>query len=99
MTGPGTVGVDGQYYTARRGIVLATGSRPQQPPIPGLEHVPAWTNREAIASTTPPTSLLVLGGGAVGLELAQVFARFGAAVTVVEATERLLPMEEPEPPR
>jgi pyruvate/2-oxoglutarate dehydrogenase complex dihydrolipoamide dehydrogenase (E3) component len=96
VAGPGVVEVDGQRYTAKRGIVLATGSRPQHPPIPGLEHVPAWTNREAIAVTTPPASLLVLGGGAVGLELAQVFARFGTAVTVVEAAERLLPLEEPE---
>lgn len=96
LAGPGVVEVDGQRYTTRRGIVLATGSRPQHPPIPGLEQVPAWTNREAIAAKALPGSLLVLGGGAVGLELAQVFARFGTAVSVVEATERLLPMEEPE---
>jgi pyruvate/2-oxoglutarate dehydrogenase complex dihydrolipoamide dehydrogenase (E3) component len=96
VAGPGVVEADGRRYTARQGIVLATGSRPQRPPIPGLERVPAWTNREAIAAKTPPASLLVLGGGAVGLELAQVFARFGTAVTVVEATGRLLPMEEPE---
>jgi len=96
VAGPGVVEVGGQRVTARRGIVLATGSRPQHPPIPGLEQVPAWTNREAIAAKTPPASLLVLGGGAVGLELAQVFARFGTAVTVVEAAERLLAMEEPE---
>ena len=63
---------------------------------PGLADVPYWTNREAIAAEEVPASLVVLGGGAIGLELAQVFARFGAGVTVVEALDRLLPLEEPE---
>nr|WP_225859331.1 NAD(P)/FAD-dependent oxidoreductase [Streptomyces albicerus] len=96
LTGPGRVDVDGQVYAARRGVVLATGSRPQIPPVPGLEKVPYWTNREATAAKEPPASLIVLGGGAVGLELAQAFARFGTVVTVVEAMEGLLPAEEPE---
>ena len=81
---------------ARRGIVLATGTEPAIPPIPGLAGTPYWTNREAIETEEVPESLIVLGGGAIGAELAQVFARFGAAVTVVEALPRLLPLEEPE---
>ncbi|GAA3852067.1 NAD(P)/FAD-dependent oxidoreductase [Streptomyces coacervatus] len=96
LTGPGRVEADGQVFAARRGVVLATGSRPQIPPVPGLGQVPYWTNRQAIAAKQPPASLLVLGGGAVGVELAQAFARFGTAVSVVEAMEGLLPAEEPE---
>lgn len=96
LSGPGRVEVDGRTFSARRAVVLATGSRPQIPPVPGLDQVPYWTNRDAVAAKESPQSLIVLGGGAVGLEIAQVFARFGTAVTVVEATERLLPVEEPE---
>lgn len=90
------VAVGDVELTARRGVVLATGSRPAVPPIPGLADVPYWTNRQAIEAATVPSSLAVLGGGAIGLELAQVFARFGADVTVVEAAERVLALEEPE---
>lgn len=96
LTGPGTVEVDGRTVTARRGLVVATGTKPSVPPIPGLADVDYWTNREAIETTTVPRSLVVLGGGAIGAELAQVFARFGSNVTVVEALDRLLPPEEPE---
>ncbi|MFH0241313.1 dihydrolipoyl dehydrogenase family protein [Streptomyces sp. HK10] len=96
LAGPGRVETDGREFTARRGVVLATGSRPQIPPVPGLDTVPYWTNRDAIATKESPHSLMVLGGGAVGVELAQAFARFGTAVTIVEAAERLLPGEEPE---
>ncbi|MET8625101.1 NAD(P)/FAD-dependent oxidoreductase [Kitasatospora sp. NPDC004669] len=96
LTGPRRVSVNGQELTARRGVVIATGSRPTAPPVPGLAEVPYWTNRNAIEAKERPESLLVLGGGAIGLELAQVFARFGTAVTVVEALDRLLPVEEPE---
>ncbi|MDJ0382123.1 NAD(P)/FAD-dependent oxidoreductase [Streptomyces sp. G-G2] len=96
LAGPGRVEIDGRQFTARRGVVLATGSRPQIPPVPGLDTVPYWTNRDATAAKENPHSLMVLGGGAVGVELAQAFARFGTAVTIVEAAERLLPAEEPE---
>jgi pyruvate/2-oxoglutarate dehydrogenase complex dihydrolipoamide dehydrogenase (E3) component len=96
LAGPGRVEIDGQQFTVRRGVVLATGSRPQIPPVPGLDAAPYWTNRDAIAAKESPQSLIVLGGGAVGLELAQAFTRFGTAVTVIEATDRLLPAEEPE---
>ncbi|MEU7281773.1 NAD(P)/FAD-dependent oxidoreductase [Streptomyces sp. NPDC045431] len=96
LTAPGRVEADGETYAVRRGVVLATGSRPQAPPVPGLDAVPYWTNRDAVSAKEAPDSLLVLGGGAVGVELAQAFARFGTAVTVVEAADRLLPAEEPE---
>ena len=93
-----TVGTaDGlRVLRARRGIVVNTGTEPAIPPIPWLAGTPYWTNREAIETEEVPESLIVLGGGAVGAELAQVFARFGARVSVVEALPRLLPAEEPE---
>ncbi|MEU1312960.1 NAD(P)/FAD-dependent oxidoreductase [Streptomyces cinnamoneus] len=96
LAGPGRVEVNGEVFRARHGIVLATGSRPQMPPVPGLDGVPYWTNRDAIAAKEPPGTLLVLGGGAIGVELAQVYARFGTGVTVVEALDDLIPAEEPE---
>jgi len=96
LDGPGRVLVDGRLVVARRGVVIATGTIPAIPPVPGLSGTPYWTNREAVSTSTLPTSLVVLGGGAIGLELAQVFARFGVTVTVVEALDRLLAAEEPE---
>ncbi len=96
ITGRFSVSVDGRTFDAARAIVIATGTAATAPPIPGLASVPYWTNRQAIKVEQLPGSLIVLGGGAVGLELAQVFARFGVAVTVVEALPRLLAMEEPE---
>lgn len=91
-----TVSVDAHEFRAGRGIVIATGTSPAIPPIDGLADTPYWTNREAVATLEPPASLIVLGGGAIGCELAQVFARFGSRVTVIEATDRLLPLEVPE---
>jgi pyruvate/2-oxoglutarate dehydrogenase complex dihydrolipoamide dehydrogenase (E3) component len=96
LDGPGRVRVGGATFEAERGVVIATGTVPAIPPVPGLDGVDYWTNREAIEAKELPASLVVLGGGSVGLELAQVFARFGTTVTVVEAEERLLPGEEPE---
>jgi len=96
LVGPATVAVGEREITARRAVVLASGTRPSRPAIDGLDAVPYWTNRDAIEVDDLPASLLVLGGGAIGAELAQVFARFGVDVTVVEATERLLSVEEPE---
>ena len=96
VDGPGRVVVGDSSFTTSRGIVIATGSAPVVPPIPGLDATPYWTNREAISATTAPESLVVLGGGAIGLELAQMFARFGSQVTVVEGMDRLLGPEEPE---
>jgi pyruvate/2-oxoglutarate dehydrogenase complex dihydrolipoamide dehydrogenase (E3) component len=85
-----------QVLRARRGIVIATGTKPAVPPIPGLAGTPFWTNHDAIETEWVPESLIVLGGGAIGAELAQVFARFGSRVTVAEGAQRLLPLEEPE---
>ena len=93
---PGVVDVDGHEFAARRGIVISTGTSAAIPPIPGLGEVGYWTNRDAVAVEHLPTSLAVLGGGAIGLELAQVFARFGVRVTVIELFDHLLFMEEPE---
>ncbi|MFB9178362.1 dihydrolipoyl dehydrogenase family protein [Dactylosporangium sucinum] len=96
VTGPRTVAVDGREFTAGRALVIGTGTEPAIPPIDGLDGTPLWTNREALRTETLPESLAVLGGGAIGLELAQAFARFGVRVTVVEALDRLLAVEEPE---
>jgi pyruvate/2-oxoglutarate dehydrogenase complex dihydrolipoamide dehydrogenase (E3) component len=96
IVGPGRVSVDGQEYAARRAIVVNTGTAPAVPPIDGLDQIEFWTNREALEATELPRSIIVLGGGAIGCELAQVFARFGVEVTVVEGADRLLPPEEPE---
>jgi pyruvate/2-oxoglutarate dehydrogenase complex dihydrolipoamide dehydrogenase (E3) component len=96
ITAPDEVTVGGDVLKARRGIIIATGSAPSIPPIPGLAGTPYWTNREAIEAERVPESLAVLGGGTIGAELAQVFSRFGAAVNVIEAVDRLLPLEEPE---
>ncbi|MEV6691106.1 NAD(P)/FAD-dependent oxidoreductase [Micromonospora sp. NPDC051196] len=96
LDGPGRVRVGDQVFQARHGIVLGTGTSPSVPPVDGLAGTPYWTNREAVEVEELPASLLVLGGGAIGLELAQVFARFGVRVTVVEALDRVLAVEEPE---
>ncbi|MEU0184313.1 NAD(P)/FAD-dependent oxidoreductase [Streptomyces sp. NPDC006207] len=96
LTGTRRVAVDDRTFQARRGVVLATGSRPRIPPVPGLAGTPYWTNRDAVAAKELPASLAVLGGGSIGVEIAQVFARFGCRVTVVEGQERLLSAEEPE---
>lgn len=95
LEGPGRVSVGGTELVAER-IVVASGTAPFVPPIPGLSDVPYWTSRDAVEAETLPGSLVVLGGGAVGVELGQAFARFRVRVTIVEAMERLLPPEEPE---
>ncbi|OLT32920.1 pyridine nucleotide-disulfide oxidoreductase [Actinomadura sp. CNU-125] len=96
ITAPREATVDGRTFRARRGILLNTGTSPAAPPIDGLDGTPYWTNREAVQATEVPASMIVLGGGVVGVELAQVFSRFGTRVTIVEASGRLLPGEEPE---
>ena len=97
LSGEREVEVDsGVRLRARRAVVLATGSRPALPPIPGLAEAQPWDNREATAAKAIPRRLLVLGGGAIGVELAQAFRRLGAEqVTVLEGGPRLLPREEP----
>jgi pyruvate/2-oxoglutarate dehydrogenase complex dihydrolipoamide dehydrogenase (E3) component len=100
LTGPKQVAVeaDGETitYTARHGVVLNPGTRPALPPVEGLADTPYWTNRDAVRLTELPGSLVVVGGGPIGCELAQVFARFGVRVTVVQHGPRLLPANEPE---
>jgi pyruvate/2-oxoglutarate dehydrogenase complex dihydrolipoamide dehydrogenase (E3) component len=86
---PGVVAVDGQELEYDR-LVVATGSRPSVPPVAGLESVEYWTNVEATSAHEVPESLAVMGGGPVGAELAQFFARMGSRVTVVEHGPRLL---------
>jgi pyruvate/2-oxoglutarate dehydrogenase complex dihydrolipoamide dehydrogenase (E3) component len=96
IAAPGQVAVGDHLLRARRGIVIGTGSAPAVPPVAGLAGTPYWTNHEAIEAEELPRSLVVLGGGAVGAEIAQVFARFGCSVTLVEERGQLLPAEEPE---
>jgi pyruvate/2-oxoglutarate dehydrogenase complex dihydrolipoamide dehydrogenase (E3) component len=100
ITGASEVTVTGAEGTrvlvARTGIVINTGTDPAIPPLEGLADTPHWTNREVVQAERVPESLIVLGGGAVGAEFTQVFARFGTAVTLVEALPRLVSFEEPE---
>ena len=96
ITGPGQVSVDGTSY-ATKDIVISTGSYPFIPPIEGLRDLDGvWTNREVTALKEVPRRLLVLGGGPVGVEMAQAVSRLGAEAVVVEGADRLLP-REPEP--
>ncbi len=91
-----TVEVGGESLTARRAVVIANGSTPAIPRVDGLDKIDYWTSRQAAVPSELPGRLAVLGGGAVGVELAQAFARLGAKVTVVEAGPRFLGLEEPE---
>jgi dihydrolipoamide dehydrogenase len=93
LAGPGVVEVDGVAHTADD-VVVATGSAPIVPPIPGLRELEGiWTNREATAMEAVPRRLLVLGGGAVGVELAQAVRRLGGEVVLVEMGARILSRE------
>lgn len=101
LDGPGRVRVEepdgtATTYAATRGVLVNPGTRPAVPPVDGLADTPYWTNREAVRVTELPGSLVVLGGGPIGCELAQVFSRFGVRVTVVQRGPRLLPADEPE---
>jgi pyruvate/2-oxoglutarate dehydrogenase complex dihydrolipoamide dehydrogenase (E3) component len=96
LAGPGAVEVDGRRYTAEH-VVVACGADPVVPPIPGLRELDGiWTNREATGMKAVPRRLLVLGGGPVGVELAQATHRFGAEVAIVESAEHVL-SREPAP--
>jgi pyruvate/2-oxoglutarate dehydrogenase complex dihydrolipoamide dehydrogenase (E3) component len=93
LAGTGVVEVDGVRHTARH-VVVATGSDAVIPPVPGLRELDGvWTNREATAIKEVPRRLLILGGGAVGVELAQAIRRFGAEVTLAEASDHVLARE------
>jgi pyruvate/2-oxoglutarate dehydrogenase complex dihydrolipoamide dehydrogenase (E3) component len=92
---PGLVTVDGRElpYDA---LLVATGSLPLEPPIEGLAEIQHWGSREATSASAVPQSLAIVGGGAVGCELAQCYARLGSRVTLVQGGDRLLPRMDPE---
>src|SRR5215212_10148140 len=93
LDGPGRVVVDGSPHTAEN-TVLATGSDSFVPPVPGLRELPGvWGNREATGMKEVPRRMLVLGAGPVGVEMAQVVARMGGSVAIVERMDHLLPQE------
>jgi pyruvate/2-oxoglutarate dehydrogenase complex dihydrolipoamide dehydrogenase (E3) component len=91
-----TVTVGREQLVARRAVVIANGSTAVVPPIRGLDSIEFWTNRQAAIPTELPESLAILGGGAIGVELGQAFARLGSKVTVIEAAPTFLGLEEPE---
>ncbi len=95
ITGERTVVVGDETLVARQAVVIATGTEPLLPPIPGLREARPWTNREAVNAHEVPPSLVVLGGGTVGVEMASAFASLGSRVTVIEAGPRVLAREEP----
>ncbi|MCL8206788.1 MAG: mercury(II) reductase [Actinomycetia bacterium] len=94
-TDPVTLDVAGTTLQAPA-LVLATGAEPWAPLIPGLADTPFWTSSDALAAETLPEHLIVLGGSAVGLEIGQLYRRFGVAVTVLEALDRIVPAEDQE---
>jgi dihydrolipoamide dehydrogenase len=95
ITGERTVQVGDDTLTARRAVVIATGTEAAVPPIPGLREASPWTNRKAVTSEEVPASLVILGGGTVGVEMAAAYASFGSRVTIIEAGARVLAREEP----
>jgi len=97
LVGPHRIELASGEHIEAEHIVLATGTEPTAPPIPGLDGAPYWTNKEAIwGSDHVPASLIVLGSGPIGIEFAQIYSRFGAKVTVVEIFDRILYVEDPD---
>jgi len=94
IDGPGRVTVSGQTLATER-IIVATGSDARIPPVDGLPQAGYWTNREATTLADVPESIVILGGGPVGVELGQFMRRFGTRVTLVQHGERLLTREDP----
>ena len=95
LEGERLVRVGDELLRAREAVVVATGSLPAMPPIPGLHDARPWDNRTATTSSVVPPRLLILGGGVVGVELAQAYATLGSEVTLVESGPRVLAREEP----
>jgi pyruvate/2-oxoglutarate dehydrogenase complex dihydrolipoamide dehydrogenase (E3) component len=95
LDGERRVKVGDDLLVARKAVVVATGSDAAIPPIDGLREAEPWDNRQATTAKSAPDSLVVLGGGPVGTEMAQAWHSFGADVALVEAEDRLLPKEEP----
>ena len=97
LTDPRTVRVGREEeFMARRAVVIANGSTAAIPAIPGLDSVDFWTNRQAALPRELPVSLAIRGGGAIGIELGQAFARLGSKVNIIEAGPAFLGFEEPE---
>ena len=86
---------DATHELAAKNVVIAVGSVSKRPPIDGIDEIPTWTNREATLTRELPASLVVLGGGPTGCELAQVYARFGVPTTIVQSGPRLAPTDHP----
>jgi dihydrolipoamide dehydrogenase len=95
LDGERRVRVGDEVLVARDAVVLAVGSGPSFPPIPGLKEAGVWSNRQITTASRVPEGLLILGGGVVGVEMAQAWSSLGSAVTVIEAADRLLAQEEP----
>jgi dihydrolipoamide dehydrogenase len=95
LDGERRVLVGDETLVARRAVVVATGTAPVIPPIDGLREAPIWTNREATTAKQVPARLAILGGGVVGVEMAQAWSSLGSEVSLIEAGERLLAREEP----
>ena len=98
LDGPGRVVVTHEDVTHElegTHVVVAVGSQSRIPNLPGLDQIPYWTNREATSASELPESLLVLGGGPTGVELAQVYARYGVPVTIVDSNPRILARDHP----
>ncbi|HEV3235217.1 MAG TPA: NAD(P)/FAD-dependent oxidoreductase [Candidatus Dormibacteraeota bacterium] len=96
LTGPRTAVVGDTELVARKAVVIATGTQPAVPDLPGLDSVDFWTNREVLFAPEQPASMIVLGAGPAGVEIGQAFQRFGTSVTMIENAPRVLSNEEPE---
>src|SRR5262245_42878019 len=96
LVAPDRIRVGDDEFVATRAVVIASGTEPATPRIEGLDAVPYLTNRDVVALEDLPSSLVVMGAGAIGLEVAQATRRFGVEVTVVEAADRIAFREEPE---
>ena len=95
LSGVRKVTVNDEEIEAKRAVFLSPGSGPLMPPIDGLDAVDgAWTNRDATVAKEIPESMVVMGGGVVGVEMSQAFQTLGCQVTLIEGARRLLPNEE-----
>jgi dihydrolipoamide dehydrogenase len=95
IDGERRVKVGDDVLTARKAVVVATGSDATIPPIDGLRDAEPWDNRQATTSKSVPESMVILGGGPVGAEMAQAWRSFGSEIAIIEVMDRLLPNEEP----
>ena len=94
FTGPNTIAVEGGEDVTFKSAIVATGSFPLRPPIPGLESDLCVDSTGLLAQTEVPRRLVILGGGIIGSEFASIFNRFGSEVTIVEMLDTLIPQED-----